>query len=130
MLPGGPEGGGPAAHERLRVAVLGGVAAGVVVLDLVVVEGDQERVTGVRGLEVGVGLVEGVADPIARQVGGLPADVEAGPARPGRVLVDVVAEVDDHVHVVVGEVPVGGVEAALPALTGHHGQVEAPQGRR
>jgi hypothetical protein len=55
------------------------VAAGVVVGDLVVVEGDDEGVAGVGGLQVGVGLVEGVADAVAGQVGRLTAQVDARP---------------------------------------------------
>jgi hypothetical protein len=54
------------------------MAAGVVVLDLVVVPGGDERVAGVGGLEVTVGLVQGLADPVAGQVGRLAADVAAG----------------------------------------------------
>jgi hypothetical protein len=128
VLPGRPVGGRPAAHEGDRVAVLGGMAAGVVVLDLVVVEGDQERVAGVGGLEVAVGLVQGVADPVASQVGRLAANMAAGQVAPGRVLIEVVAQVQDHVTVVLGQVPIGGVVAALEVLAGHHGQVQAAQG--
>jgi hypothetical protein len=105
------------------------VAAGVVVLDLVVVPGRHERVAGVGGLQVGVGLVEGVPDAVAGKVGRLGADVAANQARPRAVLVDVVPEVQDHVEVLLGQVPVGGVVAALPALAAHHGERETLQRR-
>jgi hypothetical protein len=85
-------------------------------------------VAGVGGLEVAVGLVQGVADPVAGQVGRLAADVAAGQVAPWRVLVDVVAKVQDHVEVVLGQVPVGGVVALLEVLAGHEGQVQANEG--
>jgi hypothetical protein len=47
---------------------------------------------------------------------------------PWRVLVDVVAQVQDHVEVVLGQVPVGGVVALLDVLAGHEGQVQATEG--
>jgi hypothetical protein len=78
VLPVGAVGGRPAAQEGGRVAALDRMAAGVVVLDLVVVPGGDERVAGVGGLEVTVGLVQGLADPVAGQVGRLAADVAAG----------------------------------------------------
>jgi hypothetical protein len=65
VLPGRPVGGRPAAQERGRVAALDRVPAGVVVLDLVVIPGGDEGMAGVRRLEVAVGLVLGVADPVA-----------------------------------------------------------------
>jgi hypothetical protein len=85
-------------------------------------------VAGVGGLEVAVGLVQGVTDPVAGQVGRLAADVAAGQVAPWRVLVDVVAQVQDHVEVVLGQVPVGGVVALLEVLAGHEGQVQANEG--
>jgi hypothetical protein len=85
-------------------------------------------VAGVGGLTVAVGLVQGVTDPVAGQVGRLAADMAAGQVAPWRVLVDVVAQVQDHVEVVLGQVPVGGVVALLEVLAGHQGQVQAAEG--
>ena len=104
------------------------MAAGVVVLDLVVVPGGDERVAGVGGLEVGVGLVLGVPEPVVGA--GRPARRRRGGGAgcAGRVLVDVVAQVQDQVEVLLGQVPVGGVVALLEVLAGDEGQVQATEG--
>jgi len=63
VLPVGPEGGDAAGPERLgalELRVLRDVV-GPVVVDLVVVEGDDPREGAVAGLEVGVRPVAGVA---------------------------------------------------------------------
>ncbi len=80
-----------------------------------------------RGLEVGVGLVQRVPQPVVLQRGGLVAEgrgqhavgvlaVAAGLVDP--VLVDVVADVEHRVQVLLGEVPVGGEVAVLVRLAG------------
>jgi hypothetical protein len=71
-----------------------------------------------------------VADPVPGQVGRLAAGVTAGQAQARRVLVDVVAQVQDHVEVLLGEVAVGGVPALLVVLAGDDGQGEAAKGAR
>src|SRR6185295_4222660 len=97
----GPEGLG-------RVVVLGDVA-GVVVVDLVVVPGDNPREGGVGRLQVGVGAVLGEALPVAVERGRLGPDVTADVAAgrlvdAGAGLVDVVTEVHDEVEVLFGHV--------------------------
>jgi hypothetical protein len=107
------------------------VRAGPVVEHLVVVPGDDPRRAPVRGLQVGVALVEAVLDPVAVEGVALhPVLLGYGsvpvPARgPDAVFVDVVAEVEDHVGVLVGEMAVGGVVAVRPRGARGEGQ---PQG--
>jgi hypothetical protein len=84
-------------------------------------------VAGVGGLEVAVGLVERVAGPVARQVGRLWAHVVARQVAARGVLVDVVAQVQHHVEVLLGEVAVGVVVAVLVVLARHERQVQASQ---
>ncbi len=131
VLPVGAVGGGAAQQELLGgAAVLRGVV-GVVVLRLVVVPGDDEGVRGVRGHQVRVGLEQGVAQPVVLQrhrlavvVGreravGVVAVVAGGV---DGVLVQVVAQVEDDVHVVLGKVAVGGVVAVGVGLAGDGAQ--------
>ncbi|MDP9779227.1 hypothetical protein J2S58_002850 [Nakamurella flavida] len=114
-----------------------------VVGDLVVVEDDDPGVPTVRGLGVGIGLVERVAHAVVGQrdhlgLGLVVADADeagravpvAGAGDPGlarvvAVLVHVVAEVQDRIEVVPGgQAPVGGEEAAGVVAAGHEGQPE------
>ena len=104
--------GGGAPREELgaRVRELG-IDARVVVVDLVVVPGDHPREEPVRLLEVRVGLVEGVLEAVALEGEALRrerrGDVGVShAARADPVLVDVVAEVDDEVDVLLGHLPV------------------------
>lgn len=83
------------------------------------------------GPQVGVGLVEAVPHAVVVQRERLPVEVAgqdavgvvAG-APDGRdcVLVEVVTEVEDHVDVLVGEVPVGGEVTVVVRLAGDGGQ--------
>lgn len=113
----------PAPQERLRRRPLRGGLGGVVVLDLVIVPGDDPGEGGVGGAQVRVAAVEGVAVAIAGQARRLArvvaADVAAGSdvlVRP--ILVDVVAEVDDEVEVLGGHVPVRRAPPLLVVLAG------------
>ena len=89
-----------------------------------------------RRLQVGVGLVQRVAQAVTVEVGCLGGDVRAhrGVAvRAGRSLVDVVPEPHDEVGLLRGEVAVRGVEPGLEVLArraGDHGAVDAPDGAR
>ncbi len=94
---------------------------------------------GVRGPQVGVGLVEGVPQAVVLQrhrlvveVGGQGArGVGAGAAGGVHgVLVEVVAEVEDEVHVLAGQVPVRGVVPLVVPLAGDEaeGEVGGPAG--
>jgi hypothetical protein len=65
VLPVGLVGGGAAAAERRRRVEAFGLVGGVVVLDLVVIPGHHERQRGMGRLEIGVGAVQGVAQPVA-----------------------------------------------------------------
>jgi hypothetical protein len=83
-------------------------------------------------LQVGVALVPGVSRSVALQRVGLGEEVGGkrrleSPATLAFVdgtFVDVVAEEDDDVGPVGGEVPVGGVVASVPRLTRRRGDVE------
>ncbi len=99
-----------------------------------VVPGDDEGVRGVRGAQVGVGLVEGVPQPVVLEGHRLPGE-QAGEGARGvgagaghvvdGVLVEVVAEVEHDVQVLVGQVPVGGPVALVVALAGDHAEGES-----
>src|SRR6059036_1378390 len=97
--------------EALRAVV------GVVVLDLVVVPGADPGTRRVRRLEIGVALVERMADSVVVERAGLRRAVLAHvvPA-PGR-FVDVVADMDDQVEVVRQHVAVRGEVALFVLLT-------------
>jgi len=102
---------------------------GVVVLDLMVVPGDDPGERGVRRLQVRVVAVQGVAAPVAGELRGLARVVSAHVAARGvvlvrPVLVDVVAEVHDEVEILPGHVPVGRVVTVFELLTGGEGEGE------
>lgn len=122
-------GGGAAGEEEVDRRVVLGDAGGVVVFDLVVVPGRDPGEGGVGGLEIGIGFVEGVAEPVVGK--GLCLAAEVGAAADGVfgadafVLVDVVAEEEDEVEVVLDQVAVGRVVAGLIVLAGGEGKAEA-----
>ena len=114
--------------ELAGVAVLRDLVRPVVV-HLVVVPHHQPRRDRVRGLQVGVGLVLRVPLPVAGQAGGLGAFVVARVAAADHVaallvLVEVVAQVQHQVRVVLGQPRVGGEVAVLVlrAAGERHGQ--------
>ena len=115
---------------------VGAVGVGVVVDDLVIVPGDGEREARVRGPQVGVGLVQRVLHPptiqtavrrLSQHVRG--ADPAIATVSRDAALVDVVTQVQDHVEVLLGHVPVGRIEAAGPVLTGRECQGQSPGAR-
>ncbi len=132
----------PDRHPLVVRAVGAGAAAQVVALvllvvlpallplvvgDLVVVPGDDPGELGVRVLEVGVGLVLRVPLPVVGEADHLAGrdvrpDVLVGLAvavLAGRVLVEVVTEVQDRVQVVAGrDAAVGAEPAGLPVGAG------------
>ena len=89
---------------------------GVVVLDLVVVPGDDPRAGGVGGLQRRVTLVEPVAVPVGGQVADLGAVVPADAGGVDAALVDVIAEVQHDVGLVAGRMGPQGPVARLPVL--------------
>ena len=95
-----------------------GYSGGVVVVDLVVVPGDDEWEARVRLLQVGVKLVEGVPIAIVAEQLDLVARVFSSPSVAPLVFVDVVPKVKHHVEVVLEHVPVGGEIAGLVVLAG------------
>ena len=107
-----------------------GDVAGAVVFELVIVPGDEPGKGGVGGLEVRVGFVLGVAVAIVVERGELGADVLANAALAGRAFIDVVAEVDDQVEVLLGHVLVGGEEAGFVVLAGGEGEAESRRAGR
>ena len=98
---------------------------GVVVLDLVIVPGEEPRVGRVRGLEVGVALVQRVADPVFVEGLRLPRRVGPDVIRAPGGFVDVVADVDDQVEVVLDHVAIRDEVALLELLAGGEGEAEA-----
>jgi hypothetical protein len=91
----------------------------------------------VQGLQVPVGLVLRVPAPVVGERDHLvrgrvrPHRRPAGREVAGRVLVEVVADVDDEVEVAaLGEVPVGGEVAGLPVRARHQAEAEPVGGRR
>jgi hypothetical protein len=110
------------------------VLARVVVVHLVVVPGRHPGESGVGGLEQRVTLVEGVADPVVvdrldLRRGVLPARHGEGAVVAGSVLVlvDVVAEEEDNVQVLLRHVAIGGVMAGQPVLARREGKPEPVQ---
>jgi hypothetical protein len=89
----------------------------------VIVPDDSERELRVRRLEIGIELVQRVAQAVGAQIAALGAEaVRGGNSASGRsidrVLVGVVAEVEHQVEVVPQHVAIGDVEAARPVLAG------------
>ena len=93
---------------------------GVVVVDLVVVPDGQPRRRRVGCLQVGVGAVLRVPPTVVGQRDRLATHVGTVEAVAG-ALVLVVAEVEDQVGPLVGEVAVGVEPAGLPVRAGHEG---------
>ncbi len=81
-----------------------------------------------QGLQVGIGVVGGEAQPIASQVdriGGLVAAGEAGRQRRIQAaFIDVVAQEHDQVGLLFGHMPVGAEISALPVGAGGEGEVQ------
>ena len=126
MLVIGLVGDGPAAEKRRGIDLrLFRDAVGVVVVDFVVIPGDDPRDGGVHRLQGGVGLVLRV--PIAIVVERLqffahmPANLPDSP----RPLIDVVAQVNDQVGVLSRHVLVGGVEPRFEVLARGDAKAEA-----
>jgi hypothetical protein len=109
-----------------HVVVLGD-QPGVVVLDLVIVPRGDEREARVRGLQIRVAAILGVAAAVVVERHRLVADVAARSAVGRPILVDVVAEVNDEVDVLLGEVFVGCVEARLEVLARYERELHLPR---
>src|SRR5258708_814413 len=117
--------GGWAPHEKplARHAVFGPVV-GIVVVDLVIVPGEDPRESEVRALQVGVALVEGITRAVLVERIGLARVVLAHVlASPGR-FVDVVAEKSYKVEIVAGHVAVGAEPALLVLLARSEGEAQ------
>jgi hypothetical protein len=106
--------GAPTGEER-GVEILGAVV-GVVVVDLVIVPGDDPRHRGVHRLQVRVGLVLRVAVAILDHGAGLATGVLADVVDAPGGLVDVVADEHHDVHVLVEKMAVRAVVALLELL--------------
>ena len=112
--------------ERLRAVV------GVVVLDLVVIPGDEPRTGEVRRLQIRVGLVERVAAAVIIQRDRLARAMAANGIAAERGFVDVITEVHDELGLVGDDVAIGAEVALLIVLAGREGEAQArgPRGRR
>ena len=110
-----------------RQAAAGTGVAGVVVLHLVVVPDRDHRELGVHPAQRRLGAVQRVLGPVLverlRVPDGVLADSGEGVAGPVVGLgVDVVAQVDDEVHILVGEQVVGVEVAERVVLAGEEGE--------
>src|SRR5262249_2607233 len=106
-----------------RVEVLRAVV-GVVVLDLVVVPGAEPRMARVRGLKVGVALVQRVTDAVFVERRRLARAVRPDVVRAPGGFVDVIADVDDQIEVVLAHVAIRDEVALLELLAGGEGEAE------
>ena len=126
VLVHGLEGRRPALEKLAQGQPLRVVLARPVVVDLVVIRGEDPWGRRVRGLKVRVALVEGVAGPVLLERARLRRVVapdEVGPV-PGSVFIDVVAEVDDERRRLLGHVAIARVPPALVVLAGDEDEVE------
>src|SRR5262245_18760726 len=97
---------------------------GPVVRDLMVIEARQEGAGGVRGMQVGISLIEGVAAPVVEKVDAGKETLRHHPRswltpegrlRPGE-LVDVVPVMEHEIQALFGDPPPSRVVAAIPVL--------------
>ena len=95
-----------------------GAVIGVVIFDLVVVPRHDPGKRGVRGLQIGIGLVQRVARAVVAQAGAGRGVVLAGAIGGGAVFVDVVTDEQHTVQRFCGHVPVRAEVAMLVVLTG------------
>ena len=128
-LPVGPDRRRPARRPGPvpAVVVMGGAFPPAARRHLVVVPHRHHRVAGVERLQVGIGLVLGVAGPVVGQRGGGGARLmrtHLGSGVPV-VLVDVVADVDHQVDVTAGEVAVGVEPPGRQGGAGHKAEAQA-----
>ena len=116
VLPPGLVRGGPPGREPRGLGGHLREKPGVVVLDLVVVPGHNPGAGGVDALQRRVALVEAVAVAVGVQGRDLGAVVLADGGGVGPALVDVVAEMDHQVGVLLGRKSPRRPEAVLPVL--------------
>ncbi|MCY1530985.1 hypothetical protein D9M68_661960 [compost metagenome] len=104
-------------------------ASRVVVLDFMVVPGDQPGARGMHGLQQRVALVQrvAVAEVLQAGRGGQAVRARQLRARVGghRGLVDVIAQEHHQIQVFLPHLPVRGVVALFPALAGGKGKAHA-----
>jgi hypothetical protein len=133
VLPPGLVGGGAARCEPRRLRRFLGYEPRIVVLDLVVVPGHHPGTRGVDPLQRRVALVEAVAVAVGVQRRDLGAVVLAEGGGVGPALVDVVAQMDHQVGVLLGCEGPRRPEAVLPVLARREQEAQpipAPTGRR
>ncbi len=132
LQPGLPTASRPRRPRALAgIMVLGPTPPGVVG-DLVVVPHSDHRMAGVHGLKVTVEPVAPVSGPVVGQRGalvcgvGVPGGYRAGQAfaqrTVGTVLVDVVAEVEHGINVLLCKMAIGREESPVVVGAGHHAQ--------
>ena len=115
VFPVGPIRGPPPRGEIVLFARVLRLQAGVVVVDLVVVPGDEPRAGRVRGAQMRIAAVPGVAQAVLVERHAL-AGVMLAHRIPRAALVDVVAEVQHEVDAARHHVAPGVVEALLVML--------------
>ena len=116
--------GGAAQQKLLRVGVVAVLVVGVVVDHFVVVPHQHPRMGGVRGLQVRVAFVLGVALAVLRQGLGLPAAVLAHHELRVGALVDVVAHKQHEVQRLLGNLLMRNVLAVLVMLARGQGDAQ------
>src|SRR6185503_15401788 len=124
----GPVGGGAALEELAALHAVFRAFVGIVVVYLVVVPGDEPGRARVRRLQIRIGAIKRMACAIVLEGIGLWRAVRAHVVlAPGR-LVDVVAEEDDQVRVVGGDVAVRAVGTLLVLLARGEGEAQPRHG--
>lgn len=97
----------------------------VIVINFVIIPGEEPRTSGVHGLEIGVSAVLAVAHPVLVESFDFRSDMSPDVASPsGGVFVNVVAEVEDEVGLVLLHFLVSTKEALLPVLARRDGEAK------
>ena len=116
---------GAAADQQLfRSLLVFGDHRRVIVVHFMIVPGHRPGGRGVGGLQVGVRAIGLVTRAIVRQGPDFRPLVAPHQILSPGTFVDVVAQMDDEVELLVGHVPIGGVKAMLVLLAGGEGEAE------
>ena len=102
----------------LRVAGKFTLITGIIVFDLMVIPGDYPRERGVRRLQIWVGFIKGVPVSVIAQRAGFARSMMANFSSTPAGFINVVAEKQNKVEILAGEIAVGNIIALLVLLTG------------
>ena len=126
VLEVGLVGRGAAAQEALGIVAGRFAVAGIVVDDLVVVPGQDPRMRGVGGLQIGVALVQRVAVAVGVQRVRRACAVLAHFVGGAAPFIDVVADEEHEVHLAAGDLAMRSEVALLVVLAGSEREAQAP----